>query len=174
MTQWTDRVGRESPKRSATVDALLASLTRENIKYKNLEAVRVRTVEFEGFHTIDFGAIQLREETIRAIARECRVEKLLKTAKKKPGAENEEHIAVSRITPPFGQLYTEADESFAGTRVDIKQLKSVTPEHLRRLAHFMGEIGRLHDGIVAFADENPAVEKPSSRTRRSAPKGQAR
>lgn len=171
MAKWTDRVGNA---RSATVDAVLAGLTRADIKHENLESVRTRKVEFEGFHTIDFGAIQLKEETIRAIARECRVEKLLKIAKKKPGADNQEHIAVSRITPPFGQLYTEADEAFCGTRVDIKQLKSISPEHLHRLAHFMDEITRLHEGIVAFADANPAVEKPSPRVRRGSPRGQAR
>lgn len=144
---WKERV---SGSKGDTVDRLLAGITRDDLKLKNLETVRARKAVFEGFHTIDFGAIQLSEQTIRDIARECGIEKLLKPSKKDP-----EHLAISRITPPFGQLYTQANhggDDHAGTRIDIRPLKHISATQLRGLAAFMDEITRLREGIIAAAD----------------------
>lgn len=153
MTKWTDRVGAQ---KGATVDALLASLQPADIKRENLEAVKRRKVTFEGFHTIDFGAVQLNEATIRAIAAECGIENLLKPHKK-----DREHLMLSRITPPFGQLYTQEEGRHAGTRVDIKQLTDVKPKHLQGLIGFIAELQRLHAGIIAFAENTPEAPQPA-------------
>lgn len=158
-SNWQDRV---RPTQGATVDRLLAKLRTKDLKLENLEAVRARQAGLEGFHTVDFAAIQLGEKTIRDIASECGIEKLLKPSKK-----DSEHLAISRITPPFGQLYTQVDDDHAGTRVDIKQLKSISAEHLRGLATFVDEINRLRDGIIAAADA--AIAEGASVTSRMKP-----
>ena len=163
---WQDRL---SLNQSTAVDRVLAKLRPKDFKLENLEAVRARRASLEGFHTIDFGAIQLSEDTVRAIARECGIEKLLKPSKKDP-----EHLAMSYITPPFGQLYTQIDDDHAGTRVDVKQLKHVSAEHLRGLASFVDEITRLREGIIAAADAAIADGATIPKPRVSRGKGRGR
>lgn len=169
MADWQQRIGesKTNKKIGATVNALLKSIDGSQLKLENLEAVRRRKVTFEGFHVINFGAIQLDEPTIRSIARECGIESLLRVDKR-----DKDHISIRRFSLPANQLYTQRDDPHCGTQVEIKKLKDVKPHHLRGIANFCDEIQRLREGIIEMADEriqeelaNPSP-KPAPRARR--------
>lgn len=154
---WQERVGATRDALFAapsgeTVDAILASTKKRQLKLGNLDHVRARIVTMDA-GDINFGAIQLHEDTIRAIAEECGLTPYLKRSPR-----DERHLDLRSISKEDSQLYTQPITHKnlmvpdAGTHVSIKRPKESKEGYHLAVGKFMSEITRLREGLFAIAD----------------------